>query len=131
MLQLCCDRGYPNLAMNAKPARSDASVSNTAQYFGTHARSSIFELTISLGAHPDSLQCNNCLVSDVSLVFRQVVVLSISGINAITYNCIQRRDQTCHFSQTKRKLKVKDNEEPSSRSGSSLWTELYQFPGRY
>ncbi|KAF3392026.1 hypothetical protein DPV78_010755 [Talaromyces pinophilus] len=39
-------------------------------------------------ARPDSLQCNNCL----------------------------RRDQTCHFSHTKRKLKVKDTEEPSSIS---------------
>ncbi|RAO66372.1 uncharacterized protein BHQ10_002384 [Talaromyces amestolkiae] len=39
-------------------------------------------------ARPDSLQCNNCL----------------------------RRDQTCHFSHTKRKLKVKDTEDPYSRS---------------
>ncbi|QGA14992.1 hypothetical protein EYB26_002648 [Talaromyces marneffei] len=41
-------------------------------------------------ARPDTLKCNNCL----------------------------RRDQTCHFSQTKRKLKVKDSEEPSSRPTS-------------
>jgi hypothetical protein len=52
--------------MNAKPARSDAYVSNNVQYFGTQARSSIFELTTSLGARPDSLECNNCLVSHIS-----------------------------------------------------------------
>lgn len=91
MLQLCCDREYRSLAMNAKPARSDAYVSNVVQYFGTHARFSIFELTTSLGARPDSLQCNNCLVSHASCLLHLFLILTRSGIDVIPY-----RDGTRH-----------------------------------
>lgn len=116
MLQLCCVRGYPSLAMNAKPARSDAYVSNTMLYFGTHVRPSIFELTASSGARPDSLQCNNCLVSHINI--SSIHLLYYRILKLIDY--IQRRDQTCHFSHTKRKLKVKDTEDSFSRSSASL-----------
>lgn len=91
MLQLRCDREYRSLAMNAKPARSDAYVSNTVQYFGTHARFSIFELTTSPGARPDSLQCNNCLVSHIYRVLHVSLILSNSGTDVIAY-----RDETRH-----------------------------------
>jgi hypothetical protein len=77
--------------MNAKPARSDAYVSNVVQYFGTHARFSIFELTTSLGARPDSLQCNNCLVSHASCLLHLFLILTRSGIDVIPY-----RDGTRH-----------------------------------
>lgn len=71
--------------MNAKPAKSDAYVCNTVQYFGTHTRSSLFELTTSPGARPDSLHCNNCLVSHLFYDFYLFSILPSPGADLIVY----------------------------------------------